>query len=261
MSATMRGIICLMLFIDKKKRIVNLGIGTLVSLCLCGCSTIDNTINKQIEKNKAQTESKDAQANKVKTEESKNNSNVVNDEEFKMSDSQKKRLSEAESQTAEEALENSEKTKKSELALNVPQEKAQFTDVNEFSQYISYLLYQYHSGDIPGKEFYSKGKKYMSELFFDQLPKSDSERQRTFVELQKMFKEQLGSDIDSYKITTVEVDERAKEANFYRKYTLKNGERVYYQTTMKQEDGKWLLLDDSPSESYVVENTNKKFQK
>ncbi|GEL05541.1 hypothetical protein [Rummeliibacillus stabekisii] len=236
------------------KRFTMTGAGVLLSIFLSGCGMMDHTIDKQINKvkgdKKTEKTKEAASANKPESE--------VNEKDITLSQSQKNRLKGAESQTPEEAISKSKKKAK-EVGINLPQNKEEFTDVNEFSQYISHLLFLYHSGEIKGDQFYTVGKKYMSESFLAQLPDTDAERKNTFIELVKLFKEQLRSDIKSYQLTDVELDERAKEASFYRKYTLKNGERVYYQTVMKKENEKWLLLDDSPSESYKAENTNKKF--
>lgn len=236
-----------MLFINKKNRIVSIGLSTMALLFLTACSTnMDNKISEKIN-----------EKNSDKTEESTEKKSSEN---FKMSEEQKKLLSKAESQTAEDALKEDKKVEEKEVSLKVPDTQDKFEDPNSFSQYISHLLFLYYSNEINGAEFYKKTKKYMSTDFLNSLPKHESERIDTFTELQKLFNDQITSPVQSYQLTKLTINERAKEATFYRKFTLANGERIYYKTSITKEDDYWLLNDDKPSANYEVENTNIKFK-
>ncbi|MGF9975507.1 hypothetical protein [Viridibacillus arvi] len=233
-----------MLIINNKKRVLSIGVSSIALLMLSACSMNDK-IEKEIEKNESNAVVSDTETKKR--------------DDFKMSNEQKAILDKAESQTAEEALANNPKEIKKEIKTNVPSSKAQFTEPNEFSQYIGNVLYLFHSSQIDGEKFYKQNKKYMSSYFIEQLPDSEKESINTFTEYQKMFKQQIKEPITTYQITDLTINERAKEAQFYRKYTLKSGKNIYYDTVLKEENGRWLLLDDRPSAGYEVETGQNKF--
>lgn len=243
-----------MLFISKKRRLTILGVSTVALLALSACSMNDK-IEAKIEENKI---NKEGNTESKKSSEETFDKDVISDEEFQLSKEQKKIIDESKTQSGEDALKNNELDTRKEISTNVPNAKEYYASPNEFSQYIGNIIYKYHSNQFNGSEYYTHLKNYISTSFNNQLPKRDSERIQMFEQLQSLFQEQIQSEIVSYQVTELVVNQRAKEASFYRKYTLKNGEMIYYETTIIKLCNKWLLLDDRPSAGYLVENTNKK---
>ncbi|MCM3390571.1 hypothetical protein LG296_19655 (plasmid) [Ureibacillus chungkukjangi] len=231
-----------------------------VGLLLCSVLTAGCTIDETIEKEVAKVEEKKSQAPE-EIEEEKNPSAIldgdVSHDDYEMNERQEEMLEEADSKTAEEAVEHNILEKKVVVTNNVPQAKDIFTDKTEASQYFSYLLFQYHSSIIDGTTFYQKISPYISPKFEELLPKSIKERESMYESLQELFKEQLNSKITNYEMTEVTYDEMGNEGYFYRKYTLENGKDVFYKTRITKADNKaWLLIDDEPTNGYETMNSN-----
>lgn len=170
----------------------------------------------------------------------------------KLSDEQLKILENQKNDPKEAVFENDLDLRK-ELAIKIPNKQKSFDNPEEFSQYISYLFFAYHSGKMKPEEFTQEILPYAHKSFLDMLPESKENQIETFKQIQKLYLGQLRSPIESYIITDIEHQERVGEAVFYRKYTQKNGEVLYSITVIKKEDNSWKLIDDSPAPPYTVE--------
>lgn len=191
--------------------------------------------------------------NEPKQEKSKD----IQDEFYKLSDEQLEVLKKM-NKTVEEALFENDLELRKELSISVPEKKESYTDAKEFSQYISYLLFAFHKGEIDAATFYDEISPYLHEDFLKDLPESRENKIKTFDTIQKLYREQLSAEIEKYTITNLNKESRFGETYFYRKYTLKNGEEVYSITELKRDKkGAWKLLDDSPAPPYQVQIDNK----
>lgn len=219
------------------------------SLMLFGCS------DSVFEKRAKETEEKNKIIQEAKEPE-------VEDQpaaEVNISDAQKEALEKAEiKESAEEAVDSSELIERKELEVVSVPAKEEYTNVDEFSQYVNSLFYLYHSQKIDGKTFYQKMSPHFSENFKSLLPKGEKEQIEMFEVLQKAFLSRLKSEIVSYKITNIEIQSRVEEANVYRKYTQANGSVIYYESIYVKEDNRWLLFDDGPTPPYI---TNEELEK
>lgn len=176
---------------------------------------------------------------------------------YVMTKRQEELLKKAESQTAEEAVQHNALDKAVVLTHDVPKAKESYKDRNEFARYISYVLFQYHTLQIDGKSFYQKIKPFMHPQFEEMLPSTTERREQMFTTVQKLFAEHLNSPIINYEVTEVAYNDNTREGYFYRKYTLKEGNLIFYMTSIAlSEDGEWLLLDDEPAVGYEIENTH-----
>ncbi|MFJ7890532.1 hypothetical protein ACIQYL_20945 [Lysinibacillus xylanilyticus] len=182
-------------------------------------------------------------------------------EDLKMSEEQEKLLDEAESQSAQDAVDynTSNLSVKSELITNdVPIEKDKYSDSKEATNYFSYILFQYHAALINGETFYKKIKPHLSNEFIEMLPKTENERIAMFTALQKVFTEQIEADIEKYSMTDLDYNGMTNEGIFQRKYTLYNGKTIFYQTLLKKVDGYWKIANDEPSVGYVTQDPKQK---
>lgn len=179
---------------------------------------------------------------------------ILNEKAYELDEEQIEKLKEAESQKVEDAIDynNSNLVKGTEVAINVPVEKTSFKDMNEASQYFSYVLFQYHTNLIDGPTFYKKLKAHMAKEFVELLPKKEADREDMFTALQELFTKQLEHKIESYAVTEVEYSSFTNEGAFNRKYVLYNGDELFYKTIITQEDGVWKIVDDSPGEGYTT---------
>jgi hypothetical protein len=184
------------------------------------------------------------------------------EESYELSDEQIEKLEEAESQSVEEAVDytNSNLEKGVEINVAAPADKSSpFSDLNEASQYFSYLFFQYHTKLIDGPTFYKKMKPHMAKDFINLLPEDEKDRKDMFTALQKLFTEQLEYKIEKYAMTEPEYSSFTNEGAFYRKYTLYNGDEIFYKTIFTKEDGAWKVLDDSPGEGYTTNEYKQTF--
>jgi len=233
------------------------------TLFTSGC-TLDNKVEKQLsdqEKEINETVEKNALADEEYQkliEENRYDERKKNHEDnYVMTERQKEFLKRAESQTAEEAVKQNSLDKAVVLSKKVPPVKEKYIDRNEAALFFSYILFQYHSSQIDGKKFYQKIKPYMHPQFEDKLPSKTEQREDMFSTIQKLFTEQLSGPITNYEVTEVFYKENSDEAFFYRKYTLKEGDPIYYKTTIALGKNKeWLLVDDEPTVGYEIENTH-----
>lgn len=229
--------------LSKQSRRRYVGVILVSSLILFGCS------DSVFEKRAKETEEK----NKIIQETKEPDIEEQPAAEVNISDEQKEALEKAEiKETAEEAVESSELPERKELEIVSIPAKEKFTNVDEFSQYVNSLFYQYHSKKIDGKTFYQKISPHFSENFRSLLPKGEKEQIETFEVLQKAFLARLESEIVSYKITNTEIQPRVEEANVYRKYTQADGNVFYYESIYVKEDNRWLLFDDGPTPPYIT---------
>lgn len=181
-------------------------------------------------------------------------------EDVSLTEEQKELISEAESQSAEESLKANALEAREEVTAQKPVDKERYTDVEEFAQFISYYFYQYHIGEIEAGIFFDKLHPFFDINLQNMLPESMADRKQTFEILQDKFLEQLPSPITGYALTNVINQERTEEASVFRRYTMENGEYIYYQSIFVYSDDQWLLYDDGPAPPYEVESkTNLNF--
>ena len=236
---------------SSKGKFIALLIISSLTVSACSNSIFDKRIEETEEKNKIVEKEKEP---------------VVEDlppAEVEISEEQKEALEKAEiKNSAEEAVENSTLSEREEVEIvNIP-DKAEYTDVEEFSQFVNALFYQFHTQKIDAKTFFQKLSPHFSENFKSLLPKGEKEQLETFEVLQKAFNTQIKSEIKEYQITNVEIQPRVEEASVYRKYTQSNGGSIYYESIFVKENNRWLLFDDSPSPPYVTaEEIDKKLKK
>lgn len=220
------------------------------SILMAGCDSMKEVIEKD---NKSEL----APTSKEKVDTTEEDTAITSKDNYEMNNEQKKLLKEAESQKAEDAVDynSSNLSVKTELSKNVPVERKQYTDSSEASQYLSYILFQYHAAIIDGQTFYKKIKPHLADDFIEMMPKTDRDRIMMFETLQGLFSEQLESDIEEYAMTDFGYNGMTKEGTFYRKYTLYNGKTIYYQTLLKNVDGVWKIANDEPSVGYATADT------
>lgn len=229
--------------LPSKSRNKRVGMILATSLILFGCS--DSVFEKRAketeEKNKTLQEAKEPEVEDLPAAE------------VDITEEQKEALEKAEiKESAEEAVESNELVERKELDVVSVPVKEEYTNVNEFSQYVNSLFYLYHSQKIDGKTFYQKISPYFSENFKSLLPKGEKEQIEMFEVLQKAFLSRLESEIVSYKITNTEIQPRVEEANVYRKYTQADGSVIYYESIYVKENNRWLLFDDGPTPPYIT---------
>lgn len=218
------------------------------SALLVGCS---NGMGKIVEKEIDKTEDAPASTDDKNV---KDDGAIDDEENFEpgaLSKEQQKLIEKSPSKTAEDAAANNNLDTAIVIKKAVPVAKDQFTDMNEASQYISYLLFMYHSLNIDGSKFYIDIKPYLHEKFLELLPEDEVNRKDMFVSLQKLFTEQLKVKIKDYEMTKVTYSNFSKEAVFFRKYILVNGEEIFYKTTLEVgKSNEWLLVNDEPTPGY-----------
>lgn len=206
-------------------------------------------IDEQIEKTKQENQViKDSDTTDKKDKDSDKGDTTDTD----LSKDQKEILDKVEDVSPEEALEENQLPVRMEQKIQVPAYKDSFTSEQEFSQYVSSLFYLYHKGNLDAKSFYQKLSPHFHENFINMLPPEKEAQIETFELLQQAFIKQLSKPIVKYSLTDSQLRERTDEAGFFRKYELENGEFIYYQTILKQTDGRWLLYDDSPAPPYLI---------
>ncbi|WP_028393944.1 hypothetical protein [Bacillus cihuensis] len=169
-----------------------------------------------------------------------------------ISDKQKEVLEKLDENTKEDALFKNDLDLRRELNIKVPEHKEGYKDPNEFSQYISYLFFAYHSGKMSAEEFTNLIIPQSHENFINMLPREKGNQIESFSVLQAQFKKVIAAPIKNYSLTELEKQDRFQEASFYRKYELENGEFIYYITVIKEKNGIWKLYDDSPAPPYVT---------
>lgn len=231
----------------KKKNGLKLATAVIsVTVLMSGCNSMKDVIEKD-------HNTEIAPSSKENEKENEDESITSSEDDFKLSKEQEKRLEEAESQSPQDAVDynSSNLSVMSEISKNVPVEKEKYTDSKEASQYLSYILFQYHAALIDGETFYNKLKPHLADEFKEMLPKTDKDRVIMFETLQGMFSEQLEADIEEYAMTDLGYNGMTKEGTFYRKYTLYNGETIFYQTLLKNVDGVWKIANDEPSPGYA----------
>lgn len=222
------------------------------SILMAGCTSMKEVIEKD---NNSELAPSSKEKNNNIDEDSLTTSE--SEDEYEMSKEQEKLLKEAESQKAEDAVDYnaSNLSVKAEISNNIPVEKKQYTDSKEASQYLSYILFQYHAALIDGETFYKKIKPHLADDYKEMLPKTDRDRVIMFETLQGLFSDQLESDIEGYAMTDLGYNGMTKEGTFYRKYTLYNGKTIFYQTLLKNVDGVWKIANDEPSVGYATADT------
>ncbi|MFY3793302.1 hypothetical protein ACOQFO_16645 [Ureibacillus sp. MALMAid1270] len=175
--------------------------------------------------------------------------------EDEISEEQKKLMEEMETVKPEDAVENIEdNVNVEELEKIEIEKKDKYTDINEFSAFISEVFFNYHSGAIDSEELLELITPHLHEYFIEQLPEDEDARIDMFSTIQQLFTDNLNSKLKSYVTTTSEKNDIADEAVFFRKYTLEDNSSIYYETTVKLENGQWLLVDDVPTVSYEDES-------
>lgn len=228
-----------MLNLISKKNLLAL---SLVPVLLSGC--LQDKIDEEIEKSSKESEVR---------HEVEGHTDEQHENEEAISDEQVEAIEELEGVSPEEAASNIVIDSRSELKTDKLVSVKNPKDLEDVSNYISQQFFLYHSKSIGAEEFLTTMKPYFHEEFLDLLPSEEEMILQTFTTLQDMFIAQLGSPITSYFHTDVQLLRHQTEANFYRKYVLKNGKEIYYQTLMKQdEEGMWKMIDDSPSPAYEI---------
>lgn len=227
-------------------RQTKIGLSCLVittALLITGCD-MNKVIDKEIDKGQ-QTETN------TKTENTSMSEATEASEKEEISDSQKEKLDALETQTAEEAVEEMEKEKLQEGKKVKVSNKKGFTDLAEFTMYAQAMYYNYHAGNLNGKEFYESIEPHLSADMELALPKDEELRLTTFEKLQEATKEYIKSPLVDYEYTVATYDERNEYAYSLRKYKLKNEKYIYYKLQMIKEDGYWKIIDDKQTEPYI----------
>lgn len=209
---------------------------------LAGCD-MDNTINKQLEKNEPL--------------ETKQQNDEVEKEET-LTDNQQEVLENMETQTANDALKENEKELLIEAEkFNVKNEK-EFQDLDKFTAYIQEKYFAFHSDKISADEFYHSIDTHLSNEMLQNLPNDEEMKIKTFNELQNLTKNYIKSDVETYQYTIPKYNTQYEYAYSIRKYKLKNDKLLYYKLEMLKEDGKWKIIDDKQTNEYI--KTNEEFE-
>jgi len=234
----------------RKNIVVVVGL-VLVIIFTSGC--LPSKFEKEIEKTEKENE-------KTKQETPMLDQEDAAPEDVKLSPEQIKNLEGVKETTPEEAILENNLENRMEVKIKVPVERSSYTDVNEFSHFVSHLFYMYHTKQVKPDIFHKKLSPHFHESFKELLPDSATDQIRTFEVLQEQFLIRLPSPINNYKITNIETNPRTSESNFYRMYELENKEKVFYMTVIKKsKDGQWLLVDDKPAPPYEIQKAQEKF--
>lgn len=223
---------------------------TLPTFLLTGC--LQEKIDKELDKSISEEHHTHGDESLHQHDESEH-SHDGEVEDTHLTEEQLHALEESDHVTPEEAAQSFVIDSRSEFESSAIKNLADSKDLNMVASYISQQFFLYHSKSIDAEEFISSMKLYFHTEFRTLLPEDDALLLQMFEMLQDMFVSQLGSPMTSYYQTDVQLMKQQTEANFYRKYVLKNGKEIYYQTLLKQdEQGNWLLVDDSPAPAYEI---------
>ena len=96
-------------------------------------------------------------------------------------------------------------------------------------------------------------KSHFSDEFLEMMPAGEDERVLMYMTLQEVFTTQLKSKIEKYAITGIHYSEMKNEGYFYRKYTLYNGDELFYKTALKKVEDAWKVVNDEPSPGYSTD--------
>lgn len=229
----------------KPTKVILLSLGLTVGLAATS-ACVPSKIQKEIESTEKKNE-------EIKEERKYDNVEEIPPEEIELSPEQQEVLDELTEITPQEALNHNILEERTESEGKAPRKKDIYTNETEFSQYISFYFYQFHSNKIDADEFYDAVSPYFHNDFIDKLPVDEDARRRTFEILQEQFQIHLPSVIESYWITNVDLDPRSKEGTFYRVYELKNKQLVHYVTYIRPSaEGGWLITDDRPGPPYKI---------
>lgn len=206
----------------------------------------------KIQEEISETEKKNAEMKEIEKEKNKSEEEIT-PENVELSKEQLKILENLEKKEPTEALFENDLDIRKELNIQIPESRSSYEDPEELSQYISYLFFAYHKGEIKPEAFLDKVLPHSHKDFLDILPGNRNNQIETFKILQETGISLLQSPIESYVITDLQFQDRVGEAMFYRKYSQQNGQEIYYITLLKKEDNIWKLADDSPAPPYEVE--------
>jgi len=123
-------------------------------------------------------------------------------------------------------------------------EKEQYDDPNEFSQYVSKILYEFYTLKLSPEKYYDFLIKYASEETKKQLPSAENAT-TVYSAIQDLFRQQSIKG-EGYEISEVVFDRFKRSGYFYRKLSTTNGNEYYITTITLEKDG-WKFVDDSPS--------------
>lgn len=126
--------------------------------------------------------------------------------------------------------------------------KKHYEDSTAFAIFAGNMLYNFQASEISPSAFYDFLKQYGSESIQEGLQIDRKDAITSFENVQDIYKNSKQQP-KSYELSEVQITAGFREGYFYRKVATNKGDD-YYITTIKQEDGNWKFVDDSPSPPY-----------
>ncbi|MDO6657399.1 hypothetical protein [Anaerobacillus sp. 1_MG-2023] len=126
--------------------------------------------------------------------------------------------------------------------------KKHYEDSTAFAIFAGNMLYNFQASEISPSAFYDFLKQYGSESIQEGLKIDRKDAITSFENVQDIYKNSKQQP-KSYELSEVQISVGFSEGYFYRKVATNKGDD-YYITTVKQEDGNWKFVDDSPSPPY-----------
>lgn len=140
-----------------------------------------------------------------------------------------------------------------DIEIKISSYQTAYTDLNEFSLFVSDLFFKFYTGQIHAESFVKLISPHLSNEFQEQIPSTLDGQVQMFSSLQSLIEANLTSPIARYIASTAEIQEKTNTAIFYRTFLLEDESKVYYETIAILEDGVWKLQEDSPTTNYKKE--------
>lgn len=161
--------------------------------------------------------------------------------------------------TVEDAVENINKQREEKKTLEAKyvEEKESFTDIEEFSQYVARILYEFFVYEITAEEYYDFLTKHGSRVL---LKNMDPQNKDVIIEgynhAQNLLKQE-GVSFQGYSLSETTLDETGIYGYFYRSLHKEDGTETHYITTIVKEGNEWKFDKDNLSAGYNEEKEGK----
>lgn len=201
-------------------------------LILTGCTNSDPLVKE---------------AKKIKESQQKEENQVENN---KQSEKERQEFYEEQAKPMEEVIEEMDKDEVTLLTTNKEiKAKEEFTDVEEFAQYTSDILYKFQTLQLDSKTYYQFMTTYGTEELKQNLPQEE-DAITIYKSIQDAYlKENIHG--ESYQVTKPVLDRLGRNGYFYREVLSTKGEE-YFITTIVKEDGSWKYSSDDLSPPFEV---------
>ncbi|WP_078557262.1 hypothetical protein [Bacillus alkalicellulosilyticus] len=131
--------------------------------------------------------------------------------------------------------------------------RQQYTDEEEFAQFVAEKLYRFYTLELSPEEFYKFNINYGSQEILEGMASDREGNIVVYSNIQSLF-EELTTIKHGYDISTVGLNSNRREGYFYRLIYTNLGEE-YYITTIVREDGIWKFSNDKTSPPFDIKDT------